>query len=248
MPGNATGSGFVSLQQYLDANQPSVDATAKSLVSDANQNAAKASAEGDQVGQNAAEGYAKYGEGYDPTTAAGFGQAQSDLQNAADQTRGLSNDGGLQDQLTKRVNGQYQGQHGSKFGLPANTSAYSTGDAAFDASLVGGQVKSAAAGRFGGLDDYLSGSLGKAKESGMADWEHNQPNPAAGDYNTGPRFGTPAAGPTNQHSPGGPVYGPAITPAPTAPTAPTPATPADTAGQVVAGYHPKNKREGGPSQ
>ena len=244
MPGNADGSGFVSLQQYLDANQPAVDATAKRLVSNANQNAATASAEGDQVGQNAMEGFTQHGAGYDPTTAEGFSQAQSDLQNASDQTRGLSNDGGLQDQLTKQVNGQYQGQTGSKFGLPANTPAYSTGDAAFDASLVGGQVKTAAAGRFGGLDDYLTGSIGKAKDAGMTNWEHNQPSTVP--QYAGATVGAPGmGGPGNQSRPGGqPNTVPAGSFNPPPPT-PDPTMPtADTAGQVVAGYHPKHNREG----
>ena len=177
MPGNADGSGFVSLQQYLDANQPAVTATSNGLANDALAAGLAATNEGDGVYRNALAGYTRDGASYDPTNAAndpGFAKAQTDLQAAADKERALKTDGGIQDALTQKYSGKDPG--------------YSTGDARFDAALMGG-VKSTP--QFGGLDDYLSNELARGQRDGTAAHDYVPPEAPGNNPQLDPRPETP---------------------------------------------------------
>lgn len=144
MPSSPT-PGFVSLQQYLDANKGALGNTAQTLADTASQQGDKAKDEANMLGQQAMDASRDAGQAVDPSTLSGYGQALSDARSAQDYAGNLGTYGG--------VAADAQQTFGAK-------GAYTAGDNRFDAMLLGSDPTSkamlgATAQKYGGLTDYL---------------------------------------------------------------------------------------------
>lgn len=144
-----TNSGFVSLADYLGANQGATDATAQNLAASDTTAAQNAENEDNNVGTEATAQRASHYTGHstDPTTLADYADAQSDTDQAATKLAGLSDSGGISSQL--------QGTVGAKDGQ------YTQDDANFDTSLIQGSGSARntlgqAQGQYSNLSDYLA--------------------------------------------------------------------------------------------
>lgn len=145
--GPPTSTGFVSLQQYLDANKDATNNMVNQLVGHDVSAADAAKAADQKLGQEAQAGYKAGGNTFDPTQLADYSTAQQQTNAAVAGLQGLTTPGGLQSQV--------QDLYGKQGG-------YTQGDNAFDSMLAGAAGQQAfqnAQNQFKDLGDYLNNQI-----------------------------------------------------------------------------------------
>lgn len=180
-----TNTGFVSLADYLGANQDAVNSTTQNIVGRDTTAAQNAENEADSVAADAKTQATALGKDdtFDPTSLADYSKAQQDASDAATKLKGLSDSGGVASQL--------QGAYGKTNGGETNQQA------GFDASLLGGSSGARTAfgqaqGQYSNLADYLSGAVNNAVTEGNAAYDKaHQPHQP-----TKPQGDDPAIGPS----------------------------------------------------
>jgi hypothetical protein len=159
MPPTSPNPGFVSLQQYLDANRDTLGQMTRTLGDAGAQKADAARGEADQVGKAAYADAASTGKAAG-SSAQGYGQAQTDALGANAYLKNLGSYGGLYTDV-----GEVYGSHGT----------YTQGDRAFDAQLLGtsqpqAQFK-AEQSKYGDLSQYLQNAANSQATAGAADYK-----------------------------------------------------------------------------
>lgn len=177
-----TGTGFVGLGQYIDANSGTIHDQGAGIVGDATAQAGAAQAQADGLAQQAYGAGAATGNA-DPTTMTGYGDALAKQQTAVAAMNQLRTGGGIANAL------------GAKYGQQPG--GYTAQQSAFDARLYGHspdmQAQAGAAQKqYGGLSDYLQSHTTAAANAGNAGYvaPGTPPTPA------GPQGTTPGAGKT----------------------------------------------------
>lgn len=132
-----TGSGYVGLMDYINANRDAINNTSGNLADTDAKLADDAKSAADRVVGQITPSTAQ-----DPTQISGFSDAQNKLNSAGKAVEGLSTFGGLSQQLQDSAKGNY-----------------AAGSRALDANMIEGADPTAiknVQGRYGGLEDYLN--------------------------------------------------------------------------------------------